>query len=537
MHPPTLPGYEVLGPLGAGGSAQVWRARRTVDDLEVALKVVRPGPGQVASALAEAGLLARVRHPHVLHLYDVLPLLGADGRPEAVVLVTRLAGGGSLAQVLARRRLLSPGELVTVLHPVATTLADLHREGVVHGDLSTGNLLFRRDGMPLLADLGTARVVGEPGLRGLGTGGMDGMVAPEVLEGFPAASASDVYQLGALAWLCLVGLPPGPGYDRRPLAEVAPELSPVVVELVSRCLSPEPEDRPDAQEVAGAVMEVAAPEPVEVAPDADAAHGVTRRLRQVALEDASDLEPPTRGRRWRRGRGRPPGRTGHPPGRTGHPPGRAGLHRADPAMGGPRPALTLGVLGVTAAALLAMVLLVLWPRTGGPTTLVDRPVGAATTATGTEPSEPTATAPPTTALPTTAPPTTPEPAATVPPASALQSLLDRRADAWEAADPSLLDAVVVPGSEAQAREQGALEQVRDAEVSYPEVTFRVDAMEVLAEEDDLLVVEALLSRGAVRAYRGEEVVLREPERQDRVRLEVVPTETGWLLSSWEPAAR
>lgn len=522
MHPPTLPGYEVLGPLGAGGSAQVWRARRTVDDLEVALKVLQPGPGHVASALAEAGLLARVRHPHVLHLYDVLPLLGADGRPEAVVLVTRLAGGGSLAQVLARRRLLSPGELVTVLHPVATTLADLHREGVVHGDLSTGNLLFRADGMPLLADLGTARVVGEPGLHGLGTGGLDGMVAPEVLEGFPAASASDVYQLGALAWLCLVGSPPGPGYDRRPLAEVAPELSPVVVELVSRCLSPEPEDRPDAQEVAGAVMEVAAPAPVEVAPDADAAHGVTRRLRQVALEDASDLEPPARDRWWRRRRGRPPGRTGHPPGRTG-------MHRADPAASGPRPVLTLGLLGVTVAAMLAMVLLVLWPRAGGPTALVDRLVGAATS---TEPSTHTTTAPPTTGQPTTAPP-----AVTVPPESALQSLLDRRADAWEAADPALLDAVVVPGSEAQAREQGALEQVRDAGVSYPEVTFRVDRMEVLTQEGDLLVVEALLSRGAVQAHRGEEVVLREPERQDRVRLEVLPTETGWLLSSWEPAAR
>src|SRR5690606_4753627 len=132
--------------------------------LAVALKVIRPRTGDVDDALCEAGLLASVRHRHVVHLYDVLPLTEVGtGRPEAVVLVTQLAAGGSLAQLLSRRSILSPGELVTVLQPVAGALVDLHARGVVHGDLSTGNVLFRADGMPLLADLGTARVAGERG--------------------------------------------------------------------------------------------------------------------------------------------------------------------------------------------------------------------------------------------------------------------------------------------------------------------------------------------------------------------------------------
>ena len=203
-EPPALPGYEVLAPLGVGATSSVWRARRRADGLVVAVKVLRPAGGDVAAGLREAGLLARVRHRHVVHLYDVLPLPDpATGRPAAVALATQLAGGGSLAQVLARRRILSPGELVTALQPVAGALADLHGTGVVHGDLSTGNVLFLRDGMPVLGDLGAARITGEePGQR-LGTGAADGMVAPEVVEGFPPTPESDVYQLGALAWHCL----------------------------------------------------------------------------------------------------------------------------------------------------------------------------------------------------------------------------------------------------------------------------------------------------------------------------------------------
>lgn len=295
---PHVPGYDVGEPLGEGASATVWRARRRSDGLAVALKVVHPERGDVEAALREAGLLAGIRHRHVVHLYDVVPLTEPGERdPRAVALVTQLAQGGSLAQLLARRRMLSPGELVTVLHPVAGAAADLHEEGVVHGDISTGNIVFRPDGMPLLADLGTSRVAGEASGQVWGTGAAEGLVAPEVLEGFPPTRESDVYQLGALAWLALVGEPPGPGLDRPAFAEVAPELAPGLVELVARCMASQPEDRPDAEELAALLLDIAVPEPVEVAPDADPAHGLTRRLRQVAQEDAA-ASAQARPRRW-----------------------------------------------------------------------------------------------------------------------------------------------------------------------------------------------------------------------------------------------
>jgi len=148
-EPPQVPGYSLLEPIGSGATGRVWRARREADALLVALKIVDVPDGDVSSAMREAAVLSRVRHRHLIHLYDVLALPGADGRSASIALAVQLAGGGSLAQVLSGRGHLTPGELVTVVAPLAGALADLHRAGVVHGDLSPGNVLFLSDGMPM----------------------------------------------------------------------------------------------------------------------------------------------------------------------------------------------------------------------------------------------------------------------------------------------------------------------------------------------------------------------------------------------------
>ena len=69
--------------------------------------------------------------------------------------------GGSLGQVVAQREHLTPGETVTVIAPIARALAGLHDLGVVHGDLSPGNVLLDSTGRPVLADLGFSRLTGE----------------------------------------------------------------------------------------------------------------------------------------------------------------------------------------------------------------------------------------------------------------------------------------------------------------------------------------------------------------------------------------
>lgn len=562
---PQVPGYTLTGQLGTGASATVWRGRRVADGLPVAVKVVAPRGGRVDEALQEAGLLARVRHQHVVHLYDVLPLGGQDGGPPAVALVTQLAAGGSLAQVLGRRHLLSPGELVTVLQPVAGALADLHRIGVVHGDLSTGNIVFREDGMPLLADLGTARIVGEQRLSGVGTGAGDGMVAPEVVEGFPATQESDVYQVGALARLALTGQVPGPGFDRPPLVEVAPDLPGPLVDLVERCMAGAPEDRPDADELAVALHAVAPPEPVEVAPDADAAHGLTQRLRQVAQEDeaarAGRDQPgahrPERvgaGGRHLGGGSQGSGRRGARRREHGRPAGEP--HHGEPHLGGQHDGgqhdgrqRVRAVVGLAVGAVLLSMLVGLgwsWGRSwwGGSEAsepaqpaaqVADAESGAGDDAAG-------VSAPAVASAPPAAQPG-PAPDARMADADGeladqdairqvVQDLVDARARAWEATDPGLLTTVLAAGSPVRDDENAELSRAREAGLTYPRVGFEVRELAVQQEEPDRLQVEVTVVREPLEARDDGGWVLRTPSRSERVALELVRQEGRWLLWSW-----
>ena len=126
-----------------------------------------------------------------------------------------------------------------MLAPVASALGRLHDLGVVHGDVSPGNVLLDLDGRPVLGDLGLGHVVGEvsPGVWGT-----DGYVAPEVLLGGDPTPACDVYALGALGWLCLSGTVPGPPGLRPELAEVsrAGEGSEPVVAALAAAVSRRP---------------------------------------------------------------------------------------------------------------------------------------------------------------------------------------------------------------------------------------------------------------------------------------------------------
>ncbi|KUG53540.1 hypothetical protein AVL62_01765 [Serinicoccus chungangensis] len=549
MTPPTVPGYDLLDPLGVGGSGQVWRARRRADGLPVAVKLVRAGAGDGAAltgVLAEAGLLAGLRHQHVLHLYDVLPL-GDPGDPTVAV-VTQLAAGGSLAQVLRRRRLLSPGELVTVLHPISGALGDLHRAGVVHGDVSPGNLLFRSDGMPLLGDLGAARVAGEQGLRGWGTAAQEGMVAPEVLEGFVATAESDVYQVGAVAWLCLVGERPGPGFDRPALGDLAPALPPALVELVQACMAPQPEDRPAADDLPTALLAVADPEPVEVAPGADAATGLTERLRQVALADAEDRagRPGTVRRWWRRPLGRAPVRTParpRPEGGVGRSAGRSrggGAHRV-PDGTGPASATRVGmVLGL--GLVLAVVGATLWAvLQAGPA-----PSGVAG-AVPTPPAPVARTAGPPSSGPGSATPSPAEVVTGTDPAPAtgatgddgavrdvVQGLLDHRSAAWEEGDLERLRRVTAPGSVADEHERALLGEAAEQGLRYPSVDFEVTQAVVEERDTGRLVVDATVRSPDLEVWRGAERVHAAAGGVERVRMVLTVHDRAWLVERWEP---
>ena len=141
---------------------------------------------QARRADAEAALLTALDHPHLVRLHAVVP---ADG---ASVLVLDLADGGSLAELLAARGRLTPGEVITAVAPVAAALAYLHDQGVVHGDVSAANILFTAGGSPLLADVGVARLTGDD----RDAASTPAYVDPAVAAGCVPGPPSDVFMLG-----------------------------------------------------------------------------------------------------------------------------------------------------------------------------------------------------------------------------------------------------------------------------------------------------------------------------------------------------
>jgi hypothetical protein len=265
---PKVPGYLLDALLGVGGFGEVWRARRTRDGEPVAIKLLpTPDADQLAAVHAEAAVLAALEHPHLIRLREVVRC------PGALALVLDLAGGGSLAALLAARGRLTPGEAVTALAPVAAALAYAHNAGVVHGDVSAANVLFTAIGLPLLADLGVARLAGDVSLAR----STPAYVEPTVAAGGLPTAPADVFMLGGVALHALTGSPPWPGpAGGDPLvAAAAGELGDVGARLRAA-------DVPD--EVAAVVLRALAPNPNRRATAAEFALDLRHATEPVAVD-------------------------------------------------------------------------------------------------------------------------------------------------------------------------------------------------------------------------------------------------------------
>src|SRR5215203_6656248 len=243
--PPGVPGYVLEALLGRGGSGEVWRAVPRRGGAPVAVKVLVAG--QPERQAREAALLGELDHPHLVRLIEVVhqPQRGGATR---VALVLELLAGGSLAALLARRGRLRPGEVVTAIAPVAAALAHAHGNGVIHGDLSPGNIVFTAEGRPVLTDLGVARVLGESAAAEVTPAYVD----PTVARGGAPGPASDVFGIAAAAFHALTGIAPWNAADPDGALDVAaaghlPDLSLLapdapeeMVRVVERGLSAEP---------------------------------------------------------------------------------------------------------------------------------------------------------------------------------------------------------------------------------------------------------------------------------------------------------
>lgn len=264
----TVPGYVVEELLGYGGFGEVWRGQARATGAPVALKRLPvDDAGQVHAARAEAALLSMLDHPHLIRLHELVAL------DNGVVLVLDLAGGGSLADLLARRGRLTPGEVVTALAPIGAALAYAHNEGVVHGDVTPANVLFSEIGLPLLGDLGVARIMGDTAPAR----STPAYVDPSVAAGHAPGAASDVFMLAAVAAHALTGQPVWTGVtpedtvaraaagDIGDLPDRLAQLPPDLGALLERALRLEPHLRCTAAEFALDLRHSSEPAPVELA--------------------------------------------------------------------------------------------------------------------------------------------------------------------------------------------------------------------------------------------------------------------------------
>ena len=198
--------YRLVREIGRGATATVYLARDEALDLSVALKILHP---QLAGArrtealgrfLAGARLLGRLRHPGVVAVYDV------DEAARALAMEW-IAGGTLRARLAAHPDGLPAAEVAATARGLLTTLAFLHSQGIVHGDLKPSNLLLRAPGEAVLADFGAAvQIDPEAGSARLGeAGGTPLYLAPEQFQGAPASGETDLYAAGAILWEAATG--------------------------------------------------------------------------------------------------------------------------------------------------------------------------------------------------------------------------------------------------------------------------------------------------------------------------------------------
>ena len=289
--------YEILVPLGAGGMGEVYRARDTRLERDVAVKVL--SPGLLADEAArrrfrnEALALAKLNHANIGGVYE----FGRQG--DLDFLVMEYVPGATLADRLTQGAL-PEKEVAALGTQIAAALEEAHEHGVVHRDLKPGNIVVTPKGQVKVLDFGLARLLrpvsqaaakAEALTETQGLSGTLPYMAPEQLRGEPADARTDIHAAGAVLYEMATGQRPfsqahGPQLMAailnempRPPRSLNPRVSPGLETVILKALDKEPENRyQSAKELAVDLRRLAAPTLPVVKPAARA-----RKVRRAAL--------------------------------------------------------------------------------------------------------------------------------------------------------------------------------------------------------------------------------------------------------------
>jgi WD40 repeat protein/serine/threonine protein kinase len=250
----VIKGYQLEEMIGKGGFGAVYRARQAVVDREVAIKIILPKyanePSFIRRFEAEAQLVARLEHLHIVPLYDYWR------DPEGAYLVMRWLRGGSLKESMRKERWdIKP--IIRLVNQISAALHTAHQAGVVHRDIKPANIFLDEADNAYLGDFGIAReqaVTTDPEPQKLVLS--PAYVAPEMVTEDLITPQADIYSLGIVLYELLTGTHP---YESRktPLAmlraqiydplpsvrELRPDLPEEMDDVLARATAKKPEER------------------------------------------------------------------------------------------------------------------------------------------------------------------------------------------------------------------------------------------------------------------------------------------------------
>ena len=217
--------YQIVGLVGAGGMGEVYKARDTILNRDVALKVLPESLAGDAERLSrfrrEARVLASLNHPNIAHIHGFEESTSTDsGQASAHALVMELVDGPTLADRIAAGPI-SVSETLPIARQIAEALESAHEQGIVHRDLKPANVKVRDDGTVKVLDFGIAKAV-DAGVEAASTGphspeppqtltmagaipGTAAYMSPEQAKGKAVDRRTDIWAFGAVVFEMLTG--------------------------------------------------------------------------------------------------------------------------------------------------------------------------------------------------------------------------------------------------------------------------------------------------------------------------------------------
>ncbi len=318
--------YEILGLIGSGGMSDVYKAKCHKLNRLVAIKVLKKefsdDPGFVGKFQMEAQAAARLSHPNIVNVYDVVD----EGSIHYIVM--ELIEGITLKSYIAKKGMLEVKEAVGIAIQVAQGIAAAHEQQIIHRDIKPQNMLISKDGKVKVADFGIARAVTTQTMTSEAMGSVH-YISPEQARGGYCDERSDIYSLGITIYEMVTGILPFQGDNtlavalaqlQEPITRPSfynPEIPVSLEGIILKCTEKKPERRYSRMtDVIGDLRRVLvypAEDFVQPAPEVDMSAGtvVIKKDELKEIKRSTDIaRDHSREREHRRERENPPERDG-----------------------------------------------------------------------------------------------------------------------------------------------------------------------------------------------------------------------------------